>query len=193
MLLMRRRAMAVAVLAAAALLGGCASAYSRGETALLRGRYSEAVGHFRESLAREQFVLDATVGLGIASYKLGAIDEAIEHLRRAVAQAPDNVDARFYLGLSYLRKKEDTAAREQLQAFLGLNPDRRLETLVKRALGLLQSSAFTEEVRSFVTLALENEASWVQDVRLLDEELRYARRPVFVPYYPDIILVPVPR
>lgn len=181
----------VGVLFVALLLCGCASAYRRGETALLEGRYTEATGHFRDALARDQSVLDASIGLGISSYKLGALDDAIENLRRAVGHASDSLDARLYLALSYLRTKQDGLAEEQLRAFSALNPDRRLGALVERALELLHAGTLTEEVRAFVTLALDDAASWARDVRALNEQLRYASVPVFPAYYPEIIFVPV--
>ena len=70
------------------LLTGCVTATGRGEAALESGRYGEAATRFEEALAGKPGSLDALVGLGIAKYRLGALDEAqralTEHVERAL-------------------------------------------------------------------------------------------------------------
>lgn len=171
------RRMLPGLLVAAALLGGCATAYVQGATAYRQGRYDEAASRFAAVLAEDPDRLDALVGLGRARYKLGDWDAAVDALERAVVQAPGHATARLYLGLAYLQRGEEGRAEEHLSAFRSLQADPRTAAQVDRTLRLLRDAPLTSDLREFVAAALEDAAEWrreVQETRraLRDEQLR---------------------
>ena len=180
---MRRQHATRLMLLGVFLLMGCAAApYGKARTALVQGRYEEAVTGFAEVLARHPDRLDALVGLGKARYKLGAFDEAITALSRAVAQAPKSEAAQFYLGLSYLQKGEDGPAEEHLKALLDLKPHARIATQVDRALKLMRSEHPSSDMRAFIAASLEDEAEWAREARLA--QYAYPPRPFYWYGYP---------
>ena len=167
-------------------LAGCATtSYTAGAVAAREGRYAEAVSHYQEALAGDPDRLDALVGLGIARYKLGALDEAIEVLERAVARAPGEATARLYLGLSHFRKGDLDRAEEHLTAFAGLQPERRLAAQAQRTLKLIRTKPLPEETRAFAAASLEDEAELVQEASEAWRALEYERyNRWYYPYYP---------
>jgi len=160
------------VLVAAALLGGCATAYVQGATAYRQGRYDEAASRFAAVLAEEPDRLDALVGLGLARYQLGAWDDAVDVLERAVAQAPGHAMARLYLGLAHLQRGEEGRADEHLTAFRTLQLDPRTAAQVDRTLRLLRDAPLTADLRAFVAAGLEDAAEWRRELQETRRALR---------------------
>jgi tetratricopeptide (TPR) repeat protein len=176
-------------LAAAALvvatLAGCATPYSQGLVAARQGRYAEASVLYEEALARKPDRLDAIVQLGVVRYKLGALDGAIELLERARVRAPAEPSVRLFLALAYLRKNELPAADEQLTAFLGLQPDRRVAAQAERTIAMIRAGPLPEETRAFAATSLENAAELAAEVdawRSLESERWYFWGPYPYPY-----------
>lgn len=151
-------------------LAGCATPYREGVVAAREGRYVEASSRFAEALAENPDRLDALIGLGVATYKLGAYDEAIAALERARERAPRDAEARLYLGLAHLRRGELGPADEHLSAFADAARGRRGAARAAQALGLLRGDPLVaEETRAFVAASLE-------DVVELEREADEARR-----------------
>jgi tetratricopeptide (TPR) repeat protein len=132
----------VAAAIVVATLAGCATPYSQGLVAARQGRYAEASVLYEEALARNPDRLDAIVQLGVVRYKLGALDGAIELLERARVRAPAEPSVRLFLALAYLRKNELPAADEQLTAFLGLQPDRRVAAQAERTIAMYLAAPY---------------------------------------------------
>lgn len=158
-----------------ALTSACATAYSDGRVALSQGRYVDATTRFEEVLARDPERLDALVGLGIAKYKLGALDEAAGALGRAVARAPKLLAARLYLGLAHLGRSEYGPAEEHLAEVTRLAPGTRTAAQVDRALRLMRGrDPLSDELRAFVAASLEDDADLEREVRETQAALREA-------------------
>jgi tetratricopeptide (TPR) repeat protein len=149
-------------LAALALLAGCATSTQQGRAALGRGSYDEAARHFEESLAREPGRVAALFGLGIARYKLDALDEAQRALEEALAQAPDLSPAHLYLALIAIRRA-DPAADAHLARYLAVGPPPRLAAQVDRTRRVL-AGAVTPELRSYAAASLEDGYQWAGEV-----------------------------
>ena len=141
-------------------LGGCATAYGRGEAALRQGRYEDAKRHFEAVLEGDATRTDARLGLGVALYKAGMFARAPETLGGVVSTVPQSADARLYLALSALRRHDDEAARRELTALRDLGPHPRFTAQLDRALPLIGSD-LPEPVREFVATALEDELEWM--------------------------------
>jgi len=151
-------------------LGGCATAYVRGQAAFRQERYDEAASYFSDALATDPGRLDARTWLGITRYKQGKFDEAENALRQVIADAPDRSEARLYLGLTYLQTGETSSAGEQLAALLVLKPHRRIAAQIERALRLLRSGPLSAEMKIFISASLEDEALWEAEVRQAERE-----------------------
>lgn len=150
------------VLGAALLLGGCGWTSLRGETALSLGRYDEAPVYVEHALVESPDSAEARFGLGLARYRLGALDDAAAVLTRAVQEAPRRLDVRLYLALVQIQRRQDELAREQLSALLGLDPHPRLAAQVRRTLGVLDP-ALSDPLRDLIRASLEDELAWQQD------------------------------
>jgi tetratricopeptide (TPR) repeat protein len=150
-------------LALAALLGGCATAYVRGDTALRERRYAEAARAFEEALGRDPDRLDALHGLGVTRFRTDRLDDAATLLARVVERAPESAEARLYLGLVHLLCRRDAEAREQLVAVKGLGPHRRVGALIDGALALIEPG-LADPVRAFIAHSLDDAAEWARDV-----------------------------
>ena len=122
---------------AVTLLGGCATATSRGQAALYSGRYDEAATRFEEALTREPESVAALVGLGITRYRLGMLDEAQRLFGEALRQSPDLPVAHLYLGLIPLLRGQDAPAAESLRRYVALGVPPRLAAHIERALRAL--------------------------------------------------------
>jgi len=146
-------------------LTGCVTAYGQAQMALRQGRYTEAVTHFEEVLAREPGRSDALTGLGIAHYRNGAYDQATHALESVVAKAPKDGTARLYLGLSFLQKGDDGRAEEHLTAFRDLAAGSRIAAQVDRALKIVRTAPPTEELRRFIAASIEDEAIMQRELR----------------------------
>lgn len=174
---------------AVSLLAGCATPFSEGVRAARAGRYADAAAWYEETLARDPDRLDALVSLGIARYKLGALDEAIDALDNARARAPREATVRLYLGLAYLQKGELGPADEHLTVFVDLKPDRRVAAQADRALKLMRGDFLSEETRAFVAASLEDEADLAREAGDARRALADAERASRL--YPGTFLGPV--
>jgi tetratricopeptide (TPR) repeat protein len=184
---MRSLQMARAIVILVLGLGGCASSYREGKSALVENRYDEAAVHFADTLARNPDRLDALAGLGISKLKLGALDESVDVLQRVVARAPRQGEARLYLGVAFLQTGDLAAAEAHLATLRDQQPEPRLAAQVDRALSLMRGEPLTDEVRRFVASSLEAEADSAREMRemrlaLRDAELRryFYDRPVYI-------------
>src|SRR5436305_8810700 len=98
-------------------LAGCATTAGRGQSALYAGRYDDAVARFQKALADQPDDVTARVGLGIAQYRLGALDEAERAMSDALRRDPGLPVAHLYLGLIAILRGPDAAARERLRRY----------------------------------------------------------------------------
>jgi len=164
-------------------LGGCATAYVRGQAALRQERYDEAASYFIEALATDPGRLDARTGLGITRYKQGKFDEAEDALQQVITQVPGRSEARLYLGLTYLQKGENSSAEEQLTALLALKPHRRIAAQIERALRLIRSGPLSDDTKIFVAASLEDEAEWECEIREAERERCIYVEPLWPVYW----------
>jgi tetratricopeptide (TPR) repeat protein len=146
------------------LLASCASAFRSGQSALREGHYPEAAARFGEALAKDPAPTEARFGLGLAHYRMGAIDAAVGALDRVVLATPDLAEARLYLGLAHLGLGDQDEAARQLGALMELDVHPRFAAQADRALGLMRGGTLPVEVRDFVRQSLEDGAMWYQDV-----------------------------
>jgi tetratricopeptide (TPR) repeat protein len=154
------------------LIGGCATAYTRGRTALGEGRYLDAAADFEQVLRERPDRVSALVGLGVARYHLGRYDEARDALERAASREPRNDEAQLYLGLAYLQKGDMVHAEERLRMYRNVPHYPRVTAQIDQALGLLRSERpLSDQTRAYVAASLENaahlegrlrEAEWAQ-------------------------------
>jgi tetratricopeptide (TPR) repeat protein len=119
-------------------LAGCATAFSRGETAFRAGRYAEAAREFEAAVAEDTRSHRAATALGIARYKLGDFTDARDVLRRVVADDPQRGDARLYLALAELGLHDDPGALADLEALRPLVRHPRIAATVERAIGAIR-------------------------------------------------------
>jgi tetratricopeptide (TPR) repeat protein len=173
------------LIAALTLLAGCATSTSQGRAALSRGSYAEAARHFEEALAQDPDRVGALVGLGVARYKLDALDDAQRALQEALVQDPNLPPAHLYLALIALRRGDDAAADAQLVRFLALAPPPRLAAQVDRTRRILPTAS-TPELRTYMAASVEDAyqlsgevAAAVQAAR--DAELRWFSYDRFYP------------
>jgi tetratricopeptide (TPR) repeat protein len=157
------RAHAAAPVLVALMLAGCATSTLQGRDALGRGSYGEAAERFEESLAREPGRVADLIGLGIARYKLGALDEARAAFEAALAQRPDLPPAHLYLAMIAIRRGDAAAADTHLARYLGLGPPPRLAAQVERA-RRIQANALTPDLRDYIAAALEDGYQWAGEV-----------------------------
>jgi tetratricopeptide (TPR) repeat protein len=148
---------------ALALLAGCATSTLQGRAALSGGRYDEAARHFEEALADEPGRVNDLVGLGVARYKLDALDEAGRALGEALAQKPALPTAHLYLALIAIRQGDDAAADEHLARHLELGAPARLAAQISRTRQALRGPV-TPEMRQFMAASLEESYQWAGEV-----------------------------
>jgi Flp pilus assembly protein TadD len=159
------------------LLAGCASPTAQGRVALGRGSYDEAARHFEEALTKEPGRPDDLVGLGIARYKLGALDDAQRALTQAVSQDASLPAAHLYLALIAIQRGDRAAADAQLASQLALGTPARLAAQIVRTRRLLAASPLPPEMRAYVAASLEDGYQWTGEVAVAvqaasDAELR---------------------
>lgn len=155
----------------ALLLVGCATPTLQGRAALSGGRYDEAARHFEEALAGEPGRVTDLVGLGIARYKLGALDEAQRALAEAAAQEPNLPTPHLYRALIAVRRGDDAAADEHLGRYLQLGAPPRLAAQLDRTRRALRGPV-TPAMREYMAASLEDGYQWAGEV---DGALRAAR------------------
>ena len=155
--------LALPALAVCALLAGCVTPTTEGRAALGRGSYDEAAQHFEEALMRQPGRVADLVGLGIARYKLDALDDAQRAFEEALAQAPDLPPAHLYLALIALRRGDDATADAHLARYLALGPPPRLAAQLDRTRNAL-AGAVTLEMRTYVAASLEDAYQWAGEV-----------------------------
>jgi tetratricopeptide (TPR) repeat protein len=158
---------------ALALLAGCATPALQGRAALSGGRYDEAARHFEEALAQSPGRTASLVGLGIARYKLGALDEAHQALAEAAAQEPDNPTSQLYLILIALRRGDDAAADLHLGRYLQIGAPARLAGQLERTRKALQGPV-TPELRAYMATGLEDAYQWAGEVSAAVQDARDA-------------------
>lgn len=146
---------------AALALGGCATAYCRGEAALRAGHPAEAVPYLEEAHRATPERLDVRVALGIARYRTRIWDAAVGVLDGVVAEAPHRADARLFLGLAHLMKGDVGAARTDLEAVRALDLHPRIAAQLDRVLPFLGSGL--EAARRSARTPLEPAWSLVWD------------------------------
>jgi tetratricopeptide (TPR) repeat protein len=167
------------LLTAIALLAGCATATRQGHVALGGGRYDEAARHFEDALAGAEPARPVDlIGLGIARYKLGALDEAHRALTDAAALAPEAPTAQLYLALIAIRRADDAAADAHLARYLALGAPPRLAAQLERTRQTLRSGPVTPPLRDFMAASLEDAYQWAGEVTaalaaVRDAELRW--------------------
>jgi tetratricopeptide (TPR) repeat protein len=158
-----RAMLVMPALAAVALLAGCATPTIEGRAALGRGSYDEAAQHFEEALAREPGRVGDLLGLGVARYKLDALDEARRAFEEALTQSPDLPPAHLYLALIALRRGDDGTAETHLARYLTLGLPPRLAAQVDRTRRAL-SAATKAEMRAYMAASLEDAYQWAGEV-----------------------------
>lgn len=166
----------LSIVGALALLSGCAILTRQGEVALSAGRYAEAAARFEEALAREPESVDARIGLGVARYRLGALDDAERVFAEVLTRAPDLPIAHLYLGLSALRRGQDAPAAERLRRYAQLGVAPRLADHIERALRALASGPVTDLLREYVATAIEEQSAWAGEVATAGEALAASER-----------------
>jgi Flp pilus assembly protein TadD len=154
---------ATIVLATLSLLAGCATPTLQGRAALTSGRYDEAARHFEEALSEEPGRVNDLVGLGVARYKLDALDDAQRAFTEALAQRPDVPAPHLYLALIAIRRGDDAAADEHLGRYLGLGAPPRLAAQLDRTRRLLRAPV-SPEARAYVAASLEDGYQWSGEV-----------------------------
>jgi Flp pilus assembly protein TadD len=158
-----RAGVVLPALAALTLLAGCATPTGEGRAALGRGSYGEAVQHFEEALAREPGRVGALLGLGVARYKLDALDEAQRAFEEALAQKPELATAHLYLASIALKRGDDAAAEAHLTQHLALGAPARLAAQLERTRRAL-AGPVTPEMRAYMAAALEDGYQWAGEV-----------------------------
>jgi len=155
------------------LLAGCATAAGRGQSALYAGRYDDAVARFQEALADKPDDVTARVGLGIAQYRLGALDEAERSMTDALRREPGLPVAPLYLGLVAILRGQDAAAGASLRRYAaGTAP--RVAADVERALRALGSGPVTLEMRQYVASSLEDQSAWASELAATQQALAHS-------------------
>ena len=160
-------------LAGHALLTACATPTTEGRAALARGSYDEAARHFQEGLAREPGRVADLVGLGVARYKLNALDEAQPAFEQALAQSADLPSARLYLALIAVLRGDAAAAHDHLARFLTFAPPPRLAAQIDRARRALPT-ATTPPMRIYLAASLEDGYQWAGEVTAALQAVRDA-------------------
>lgn len=98
-----KRVRLLALVLAAVLLGGCASAIKDGVTLLEEEKYEDAISVFDEEIAKEKNLEEAYRGIGIAYFELGQYQEAADSFENALKhEAKETAVICSFLGASYI-------------------------------------------------------------------------------------------
>ena len=163
-----------AVVLVALALGGCVTAYGRGETALRAGHAEDAVRHLEEAYAAAPERLDVRLSLGVARYRTRAWDAAVDVLGGVVNEEPRRADARLFLGLAHLMRNDITAARDELAAVRAQDVHPRIAAQLDRVLPLL-GPGLDDRVRALIAADLDDAYEWTREV---ERARRTARGPL---------------
>lgn len=158
---MGRRILVLVLLAV--MLGGCATAYGRGETALRAGHPEEAVTYLEQAYAAAPERLDVRLALGVARYRTRVWDGAIDVLGGVVVEAPERTDARFFLGLAHLMRNDITDARADLAAVRARDVHPRIAAQLDRVLPFLAAD-LDDRVRALIAADLDDAYEWTREV-----------------------------
>jgi tetratricopeptide (TPR) repeat protein len=144
-------------------LGGCATAYGRGEAALRAGRPADAVSHLEEARRQAPERLEVRLALGVAWYRTRAWAAAVDLLDRVVAEAPRRADARLFLGLAHLMQGDVTEARVDLEAVRALDVHPRIAAQLDRVVPFL-GAGLDDRVRDLIAADLDDAYEWTHEV-----------------------------
>ena len=97
--------------------------YAAGEALAALGRHAEAAAAFVEAVKRAPAWADAWVNLGLARYRLGAVQAAKLAMREALRHAPNHAAAAANLGALMRITGESEAGEKLLQENLDHAPD----------------------------------------------------------------------
>jgi tetratricopeptide (TPR) repeat protein len=144
-------------------LAGCATPTLQGRAALGGGRYDEAARHFEEALAERPGRVADLVGLGVARYKLDALDDAQQALAEAASREPDAATPQLYLALIAIRRGDDAAADQHLARHLQLGAPARLAAQLSRTRAAL-GGPVTPAMREYMAASLEDGYQWAGEL-----------------------------
>jgi hypothetical protein len=168
-----RRASAVLGLLGLA-LGGCATAYGRGDAALRAGRPEEALRHLEEAHAATPDRIDVRLALGVARYRTEAWTAAVDVLAGVVADAPGRADARLFLGLARLMLGDVTTARTDFETVRTRDIHPRIAAQLDRVLAVLEPG-LDVRMRDLIAADLDDAYEWTREV---EAARRTARAPL---------------
>jgi len=128
------RSWPVLVLAIALLVGGTILAtraqadsplihLARGEDAVQRETWEEAVTELEQALAKDPTLAEAYFYLGLARNNLGQPQSAVQAYESAIGLESDFSSAHWNLALTYLELGRAADARSHFETYLKLNPD----------------------------------------------------------------------
>jgi len=129
-----RRSWPVLIVALALLAGGTMLAtrvqadspsvhLARGEDAIEREAWDEAVTELEQALAKDPKLAEAYFYLGLAHNNLNQSQAAIQAYESAVELEPDLSPAHWNLALTYMEVGRTADARSHFETYLKLNPD----------------------------------------------------------------------
>ena len=174
-------------------LGGCATAYTRGEGALRAGQPEKALALLEQAHAQTPERIDVRVALGIARYRTRAWSSAIDVLSGVVTEGPRRADARLFLALARLMSGDVGAACADLQGMLDLAVHPRVHAQVERMLPLLRAGA-DEEVRRLIAADLDDTYEWTREVEAARRAARAPLEPAWsLVWDHDSVLHQMPR
>ncbi len=94
-----------------------------GNSLLLRGESSEAIGFYRKALEIDPNYADAHFDLATAFIQIGDLQRAIDEFRAGLVFDPKNSKAHYYLGRAYAKRGQIEAAIGQFRESLTLAPE----------------------------------------------------------------------
>ncbi len=110
-----------------------------------RGRFDEAIAHYRKALEIQPDNAVVHAGLGTALVSLRRFDEAIGHYRKALEINPDYADAHYFLGVALADQGRFAEALGYYRKALEIEPD---NAVVHATLGtaLVSQGRFDEAI-----------------------------------------------
>jgi len=142
--------------------GGLATAYYvRGDKYAADKDYNRAIDDYNEALKRDQNLVEALIGLGVAytkrsgiNFNSGDLDQAIGYFNRAIAIKPNEADAFYNRGLAYTLNYDFDHGFADLDHALKLDPKNiaRYNYAVARAL-VLRASWYVDNKKDDLAIA----------------------------------------